>query len=142
MTLVHFSYASQKPYIILVSFDGFRWDYLHRGLTPNLERMQRNGVAAFSLQPVFPTKTFPNHLAIVTGMYPENHGIIFNRFRDPFSGKTYSLRDATAVRDPRWYSRRGVLGDCRAAGHRVRQLFLARLGDAAGLPPSDFFREV
>ncbi len=103
IVLVRPGYANNKPYVILISFDGFRWDYLHRGLTPNLERMQRNGVTALSLQPVFPTKTFPNHLAIVTGMYPENHGIIFNRFRDPFSGKTYSLGDASAVRDPRWY---------------------------------------
>ncbi len=94
---------ADRPYVILISLDGFRWDYLQRGLTPNLERLQREGVSALSLEPVFPTKTFPNHLAIITGMYPENHGIIFNRFRDPFSGRSYSLGDTSAVRDPRWY---------------------------------------
>ncbi len=55
--------------IILVSIDGFRWDYLDRGVTPNLARLAREGVRARSMVPVFPTKTFPNHYSIVTGLY-------------------------------------------------------------------------
>ncbi|MBS3944007.1 MAG: alkaline phosphatase family protein, partial [Melioribacter sp.] len=66
---------AQKPYVILVSFDGFRWDYLNRGLSPNLEFIRQNGVSALSLRPSFPSKTFPNHQSIITGMYIENHGI-------------------------------------------------------------------
>ena len=75
--------ANPKDYTILISFDGFRWDYVHRDLTPNIARMAREGVSASSLEPVFPSKTFPNHLSIVTGMYPENHGIIMNSFSEP-----------------------------------------------------------
>ncbi len=93
----------EEPYVILISMDGFRWDYLQRGLTPHLDQLRQRGVQALSLEPVFPSKTFPNHLAIITGMYPENHGILFNYFSDPFSDRSYSLRDTAAVRDPRWY---------------------------------------
>jgi predicted AlkP superfamily pyrophosphatase or phosphodiesterase len=53
--------------LVLVSLDGFRWDYLDRGLTPNLSRLAREGVRAEAMVPVFPTKTFPNHYTIVTG---------------------------------------------------------------------------
>ena len=95
--------AQSSPYVLLVSFDGFRWDYLNRDITPNLDAVIDNGVRASSLQPSFPTKTFPNHLSIVTGMYPENHGIIFNRFEDIETKKIYQLSDTSAVRNPIWY---------------------------------------
>ncbi len=96
-------YAQPKPYVLLVSFDGFRWDYLNRNITPNLDEVIKNGVRASSLRPVFPSKTFPNHLSIITGMYPENHGIIFNRFEDISSGNVYQLSDTSAVRNSTWY---------------------------------------
>ncbi|RMF58350.1 MAG: alkaline phosphatase family protein [Calditrichaeota bacterium] len=94
---------TEQPYVILVSFDGFRWDYANRGLTPHLDWMAQNGVSALSLEPSFPTKTFPNHLSIITGMYPENHGILLNHFTDPFRGKRYSLSNEMQVQDSRWY---------------------------------------
>ena len=96
--------AQEKPYVILISLDGFRWDYGSRGMTPNLQDMAENGVQAISLQPVFPSKTFPNHLSMITGMYPENHGIILNYFTDPFTGERYGLRNRRAVQDARWYT--------------------------------------
>ena len=79
--------AQPKPYVLLVSFDGFRWDYLNRDITPNLEKVIENGVRASSLRPVFPSKTFPNHISIITGMYAENHGIIFNKFENIANGE-------------------------------------------------------
>jgi predicted AlkP superfamily pyrophosphatase or phosphodiesterase len=94
---------TQKPYVILISFDGFRWDYLDRGLSPNLEFIRQNGVSALSLRPSFPSKTFPNHQSIITGMYIENHGIIANTFRDEFSNEFYRMGDTSAVRNSRWY---------------------------------------
>ena len=94
----------EKPYIILISFDGFRWDYTQRDLTPNLQKMADNGVAALSLKPVFPSKTFPNHYSIITGMYPENHGIIHNDFVDFFTGRRYKVGDTTSVRESKWYT--------------------------------------
>jgi len=95
--------AQNRPYVLLVSFDGFRWDYLDRDITPNLNAVINDGVRASSLRPSFPTKTFPNHLSIVTGMHPENHGIIFNRFEDIATKKIYQLSDTAAVRNPIWY---------------------------------------
>ena len=96
-------FAGSKPYVILVSFDAFRWDYLNRGISPNLEKIKENGVSALSLLPAFPSKTFPNHQSIITGMYPSHHGIIANTFGDPFNGTVYRMNDSNAVRDARWY---------------------------------------
>ncbi len=91
------------PYTLLISFDGFRWDYPARGLTPTLDSIKIHGVHALSLRPVYPSKTFPNHLSIVTGMYPENHGIISNYFFDPFGGENYRMSNEKTVRDAKWY---------------------------------------
>jgi len=95
--------CQEKPHVILISFDGFRWDYAHRNITQNLNRMAKNGVSALSLMPVFPTKTFPNHYSIITGLYPQNHGIIYNDFINPFSGQRYKVGDTLSVREARWY---------------------------------------
>ena len=95
--------GGKQPYLILISFDGFRWDYPQRGLTPNLERVEKQGVKALSLEPVFPSKTFPNHISTVTGLYPQNHGIIMNSIFDPYSGERYSLGNRDAVQDDKWY---------------------------------------
>ncbi|RMD49184.1 MAG: alkaline phosphatase family protein, partial [Ignavibacteria bacterium] len=77
--------AGNKPYVILISFDGFRWDYLERDISPTLKSIEKEGVRALSLRPSYPSKTFPNHLSIITGMYPENHGIITNYIVDPYN---------------------------------------------------------
>lgn len=95
--------AQNKPYVILVSFDAFRWDYLNRGLTPNLDKIKSEGVYALSLKPSFPSKTFPNHQSIITGMYPAHHGIYANSFYDPFSNETYKMSDSNAVNNAKWY---------------------------------------
>jgi predicted AlkP superfamily pyrophosphatase or phosphodiesterase len=100
---VSLTFSQPQPYVILISFDGFRWDYCNRGITPNIELLVKDGVKASSLQPVFPTKTFPNHYSIVTGLYPENHGIIFNEFHDPYTNSDYKIWDITEVRNSRWY---------------------------------------
>jgi predicted AlkP superfamily pyrophosphatase or phosphodiesterase len=101
---LQFSIAEEKPYTILISFDGFRWDYPNRGITPNLEKFKQNGVSALSLEPVYPTKTFPSHISLVTGMYPENHGIILNDFVNPFNGEEYNTRNRAALQESKWYS--------------------------------------
>jgi predicted AlkP superfamily pyrophosphatase or phosphodiesterase len=107
--------AQQKNYTILISFDGFRWDYPNRGLTPNLEFIKENGVQALSLQPCFPSKTFPNHYSIVTGLYPENHGIIANSFTTPFNKQRYSLYDSTP-RITMWYKGEAIWETARRQG--------------------------
>ena len=64
------------PHVVLVSIDGFGSTYLDTDPTPALERLARNGVRADSLQPVWPTLTFPNHYSIATGLLPSNHGLV------------------------------------------------------------------
>ena len=73
---------TRAPVTILVSIDGMHPDYLTRGITPNLSRLASEGVSA-ALRPAWPTKTFPNHYSIVTGLVPDRHGIVGNRFVDP-----------------------------------------------------------
>lgn len=96
-------FAQPANYTILISFDGFRWDYPDRGITPNLKYMKENGVQALSLQPCFPSKTYPNHYSIVTGLYPQNHGIIANNFTNPFNNKRYTLYDTAIKNEAEWY---------------------------------------
>ena len=97
------SLFAQQPYVLLISFDGFRWDYPNRGITPNIEKMRESGVAALSFRPTFPSKTFPNHYAIISGMYNDHHGIIANHFENPFTGEIYKLGDSVAVTNSKWY---------------------------------------
>lgn len=90
--------------VILISMDGFRWDYVDRVEAPNFDYLIENGVVAESLIPVFPTFTFPNHLSIITGMYPENHGIIANTMYDSTFDAWYWIGEgSTAVLESRWY---------------------------------------
>lgn len=112
-----------SPYVILISFDGFRWDYLNRGLTPNLVSFASKGVRAISLEPSFPSGTFPNHYSIVTGLYPENHGIIGNHIFNPFYKTVFSLRDSNAVTDPRWYQGEAIWETARRQGILTASFF-------------------
>lgn len=80
-----------QPLVILVSFDGFRADYIDRYETPALDRLSGSGVRAAALVPVFPSKTFPNHYTQVTGLYPHNHGIVGNSFFDPQTNSVFSM---------------------------------------------------
>ncbi len=89
--------------LVLVGVDGFRHDFLERAETPALDRLAAAGVLAERLVPAFPTKTFPNHYTIVTGLYPEHHGIVANNMYDPVFDATYSLDNRAAVEDGRWY---------------------------------------
>lgn len=92
-----------KPSLVLVSFDGFRADYLDRLNLPNFRRVMARGVRAQALRPVFPAITFPNHYSLVTGLHPGRHGIVENTFFDPVRNATYSFRDQATVTDGTWY---------------------------------------
>jgi len=93
-----------SPTVILISLDGFRWDYQDRTDTPHLDYLSENGVRAESFIPVFPTKTFPNHLSVVTGCYPENHGIISNSMYDEeWDAEYYIGENSEPVTESRWY---------------------------------------
>lgn len=92
-----------KPTVLLISIDGFRYDYLEKYKPKTLNKLAKNGVRAKWLIPSFPTKTFPNHYTIATGLRPENHGIIANNIYDPEFNAVFSLGKREEVQNPRWW---------------------------------------
>jgi len=89
----------ETPYVIMLSMDGFRWDYANKTETPNFDRMVKEGVHAASLIPSYPSKTFPNHYSMATGLYPDHHGIVQNNFYDPELKRDFAIRNRDAVGD-------------------------------------------
>lgn len=89
--------------VVLVSLDGFRADYINRPPAVRLRALAARGVRAERMIPAFPSKTFPNHYSIITGLYPEHHGIIANVMYDAAIGKTFTLADTAVTHDPRWW---------------------------------------
>ena len=91
-----------KHYTVVISLDGFRWDYPQWYDTPFIDYMSANGVES-GLIPSFPSKTFPNHYTLATGLYPEHHGIVANSFFDAHSGETFSLGNPAQKTNPKFY---------------------------------------
>jgi predicted AlkP superfamily pyrophosphatase or phosphodiesterase len=94
--------AGAKQSLVLISIDGFRWDYINRPGASHLRALAAHGVRAERMVPSFPSLTFPNHYTIVTGLYPEHHGIVANTMVDSAIGR-FGIGDNPAVRDPRWW---------------------------------------
>jgi alkaline phosphatase D len=93
-----------KPYVVLVSLDGFRYDYAQRYGAKHLLALAARGASAPNgMLPVFPSLTFPNHYTIVTGLYPDHHGIVANSFYDPARKEKYSVSDPKTTVDGSWY---------------------------------------
>lgn len=90
-----------EPTVILLSLDGFRYDYIDKYHPPTIEMLAKSGVRAKWMIPSFPTKTFPNHYTIATGLYPEHHGIVENNIWD--FGTTFGLNKREEVQNPRWW---------------------------------------
>ena len=125
--------------LVLVSLDGFRYDYRSRTATPALDRLAAEGVYAERLVPVFPTLTFPNHYSLVTGLYPEHHGIVANTIYDPVFGATFSLSDREAVADARWWGGEPLWVTAERQGVRAATLFWPGSEAAiGGVRPSDW----
>jgi predicted AlkP superfamily pyrophosphatase or phosphodiesterase len=95
--------VAPRPYVVMLSLDGFRWDYQDKAPTPTLDSITKYGVKATGLQPSFPSKTFPNHYSIVTGLYPGNHELISNSFYAPDIKQYYSIRDRSKVENGKFY---------------------------------------
>ena len=117
--------APAEPYspLILVSIDGFRADYLDRGITPTLQRLAADGVRAEALKPAFPTLTFPNHYTLVTGLYPDHHGIVDNRMTDPRSGRKFVYKDDASIADPSWWGGEPIWVTAEKHGIRSATMF-------------------
>lgn len=91
-----------KHYTVIVSLDGFRWDYPQMYDTPFFDRMAREGVKA-TMVPSFPSKTFPNHYTIATGLVPDHHGIVANTFWDPQRQELYKMSNLKTRNDASYY---------------------------------------
>ncbi|MEM8509298.1 MAG: ectonucleotide pyrophosphatase/phosphodiesterase [Bacteroidota bacterium] len=95
--------AKRSPYVILVSIDGFRYDYAEKHGASNILEIAKNGSHVKWFIPSFPSKTFPNHYTLVTGLYPKSHGIVGNTFYDPEFDEFYRIRNRKVVKDGSWY---------------------------------------
>ncbi|MFC3713861.1 alkaline phosphatase family protein [Sphingoaurantiacus capsulatus] len=112
-------FETREPVTVLVSIDGFRPDYLDRGITPNLSRLAAGGVRG-AMRPSFPSKTFPNHWTLVTGLRPDRHGIVANRFEAEGRTDVFTM----ASDDPFWWNAAvPIWVDAEKAGVRTATMF-------------------
>lgn len=107
----------------MLSLDGFRWDYPDMADTPVLDSLKKVGVVATSLKPSFPTKTFPNHYAMATGLYPDHHGIVLNNFYANDLNKSYSIVDREAITNGDFYGGDPIWNLAEKQGLKAATLF-------------------
>ncbi len=116
--------AQSQHYVVLVSLDGFRWDYAKRDSATHLLALGKQGVSApEGMLPSYPSLTFPNHFSIVTGLYPEHHGLVANSFYDPARQARYGISDPKAVTDGTWYSGTPLWSLSESQGMRTACLY-------------------
>lgn len=126
----------QNP-TLLISFDGFRYDYLERVNTPHFDSLVAGGVQAEGLIPVFPSTTFPNHYSIATGLYPENSGIVGNTMYDPEWDEWYRISDREAVENEKWYEGEPIWNTLEKQGIRTGTMFwVGSEADIQGMHPT------
>jgi len=132
------AWAQSQHYVVLVSLDGFRWDYAKRDNAAHLLALGKQGVwAPEGMLPSYPSLTFPNHFTIVTGLYPEHHGLVANTFFDPARQVRYSMSDPKAVTDGSWYSGIPLWSLAESQGMRTASLFwVGSEAKIAGFRPS------
>ena len=115
--------SKRPPTVILISIDGLRWDFPEKTATPTLDFLTRSGVRAERLIPSFPTKTFPNHYTIVTGLYPGHNGILANNMYDPVRHKFFALDLRDAIRDSTWWRGEPIWVTAEKQGLKTAPIF-------------------
>jgi alkaline phosphatase D len=116
--------AETAHYVVLVSLDGFRWDFAARDGAKHLLALGKAGAwAPDGMLPSYPSLTFPNHFTMVTGLYPEHHGLVANSFYDEKKNARYGIGDAAAVTDGSWYSGMPIWSLAEGQGMRTACLF-------------------
>ena len=129
--------AASRPYVVLVSFDGFRPDYLERFHTPAFDRLAARGLRAAGLISVFPSLTFPGHYSIATGLHPEAHGIVANRFYDPVRDDEFDYRERQDAQDGAWWGGEPIWVTAETQGMVAAAFFFPGTeADIGGLRPS------
>ena len=131
-----------KPYVILVSLDGFRYDYAKQYHAHHLLALGTKGASApQGMVPAYPSITFPNHYTIVTGLYPGHHGIVANSFYDPDRKQLYSYHDAKSVADGTWYGGTPLWVLAEQQGMRSASFFwVGSEADIQGVRPSYYLK--
>jgi predicted AlkP superfamily pyrophosphatase or phosphodiesterase len=131
-----------KHYVILVSLDGFRYDYAKKYHAEHLLALGAQGASApEGMLPSYPSITFPNHYTIVTGLYPEHHGIVANSFYDPERNQIYSYHDAKAVADGTWYEGTPLWALAEQQGMRSASFFwVGSEADIQGVRPTYYLK--
>jgi predicted AlkP superfamily pyrophosphatase or phosphodiesterase len=132
----------KKHYVILISMDGFRYDYAKRYNATSLQAMALGGASApDGMIPSYPSVTFPNHYTLVTGLYPEHHGIVGNTFYDPARKEVYSYHDPATVDDGTWYGGTPLWVLAEEQGMRAACFFWpGSEADIQGVRPSYYAR--
>lgn len=130
-----------RPYVILISADGFRFDYAKKYNATHLLKLAENGVTSKGMIPSYPSNTFPNHYTLVTGMYPSTHGLIDNSFYDPHRDETYNMGNKAMVADSSWYGGLPLWGLAEKNGLVSASLFwVSSESRVAGIPPSYYYK--
>lgn len=114
---------ADRPIVILVSIDGWRWDYLDRDDAPAIATLAANGVRAEGLIPQFPSKTFPNHYTIATGLRLASHGIISNNMRAPDLPGEFGMSNRDVIADPRWWGGEPIWNTVERQGQLAAPMF-------------------
>lgn len=129
--------TEKENYVIMLSMDGFRWDYTEKAPTPNFDRIAEEGVKARSLKASFPTKTFPNHYSMATGLYPDHHGIVQNSFYDPEMDAFYRISDRPTVENGDFYGGEPIWNTAEKQGVKAGCFFwVGSEADIQGMHPS------
>lgn len=115
--------AQNKNYVVILSLDGFRADYPEKYNAKNILKLAKNGVRVKRMIPSNPTKTFPNHYTLATGLYPDNHGLIGNAFYDDKLDLEYSLANRKRVENGAFYGGEPIWNTARKAGLKTASYF-------------------
>lgn len=129
-----------SQYLILISLDGFRWDYAERFQPPNLMKFITAGVRAESMLSSFPSKTFTNHYTIATGMYPNNHGLVDNSYFDREKNLVFGMGRRELVEDGSWYGGTPIWVQAAKAGMTTASFFfVGSEADVQGVRPTYYY---
>lgn len=132
--------AQSKPYVIMISTDGFRYDYARKYNTENLLKLSNGGVKAEAMIPSYPSITFPNHWSLITGLYPSHHGLIDNFFYDYERKEGYAMSNKKNAEDGSWYGGTPLWGLAEKQGMVSASLmWVGSASDAGGIRPTYYY---
>lgn len=132
--------SQSKPYVIMISTDGFRYDYAEKYQAENLLKNANSGVQAKAMIPSYPSITFPNHWSLITGLYPSHHGLIDNYFYDYQKKESYAMSKKENAEDGSWYGGLPLWGLAEKQGMVSASLqWVGSASDAGGVRPTYYY---